>query len=229
MDITKLINESIAKQPLDAPRRYIGASSIGRECSREIWYSFNDVVGGKISAQLKTTFKIGKILEDMILDDVESIGFELERPGEINNYLFCRDKDVAIFQGHMDAILYLTRDHPVIFDAKTCKNSSFNAFKKDGLKSWSSTYYAQMQAYMGMTDIHHACLLALNKDTSEYHHEWIDYDDIYYHELKARAAEISKSTEPPERINKSPLFWVCNSCRFKTVCHTGDTSDRECD
>jgi len=225
MDITKLISESISKQEHEDPRRYIGASSIGKECSRAIWYGLHNIQGNAISPQLRTTFKIGKILENMILDDVGKLGFELERPEEINNYLFCREENLQIFQGHMDAILYLNRDCPVVFEAKTCKNSSFNSFKKDGLRAWSQTYFAQLQSYMGMTGIHSACLLALNKDTSEYHHEWVDYDDIYYHELVAKACDISDATEPPERINKSPLYYVCASCRFKEVCHGGGKDD----
>lgn len=219
MDITKLLGEAIQKQLPDEPRQYIGASSIGRECSRAIWYEYHKMIGTDFSSKLKTTFKIGKLLEGMILDDVDLLGFELERPAEINNYLFCRDESMQIFQGHMDSILYLNRDNPVILEIKTCKNSSFNSFKKDGLKIWSQTYFAQLQAYMGMTDIHHACLLALNKDTSEYHHEWVDYDDIYYHELREKALIISSCETPPEQINRSPLYFVCAGCRFKTICH----------
>jgi len=221
MDINKLIIESIAKQPTDEPRRYIGASSIGKECSRSIWYGLHNAQGKPIDSQLRITFKIGKILEVMILDGVSKLGFELDRPSEINNYLFCQEENLQIFQGHMDAVLYLNRECPVVFEAKTCKNSSFNAFKKDGLRVWSQTYFAQLQSYMGMTGIPSACLLALNKDTSEYHHEWVDYDEIYYHELVAKARDISIATEPPERINKSPLYWVCASCKFKDICHGG--------
>lgn len=225
MDITKLISESISKQEHEEPRRYIGASSIGKECNRAIWYGLHNIQGKAISSQLRTTFKIGKILENMILDDVDLLGFDLERPEEINNYLFCRNEDLQIFQGHMDAILYLNRNNPVVLEVKTCKNSSFNSFKDKGLRGWSETYFAQLQSYMGMAGITSSCLLALNKDTSEYHHEWVDYDEHYYKELVVKAHNIFVAKEAPERINKSPLYWVCAACRFKEACHGGVKDD----
>ncbi len=108
----------------------------------------------------------------------------------------------------MDAVLHLDGLGPVVVEMKTASNSNFNNFKNKGLAIWSPGYLAQVQSYMGMSDCKNAVILVLNKDSSELHHEWVKYDDIFYHELRLKALAI----------NKSPLFHVCRRCKFNEVC-----------
>ena len=219
MDISALITKAIAASPPDEPRRYIGASSIGRKCLRSIWYGFTGAEGEPYPPRTKTTFDIGKRLEGLMLDYMEKAGLVIVRPSPENNFLLFKDKEIPIFKGHTDALL-VQKDEPLsVVEIKTAKSSSFAQFKSRGLKLWQETYYAQLQSYMGMSGYRRGLLLAVNKDASDLHHEWVDYDDIYYHELRAKAAVISRCSEPPERINKSPLFIVCSMCNYKRVCH----------
>ncbi len=218
MELVKIINDAILNQCEDEHRKYIGASQIGRPCGRETWYRYHGIAGTPISAKLRTTFEIGHRLESMLLDYIEMSGIDVERPSESNNYLFCQDPEILVFQGHMDAIL--NKDY--VLDIKTAKNSSFNQFTEHGLKKWSPAYYSQMQSYMGMTGLHEAVLLAINKDTSQMHEEWVEYDDYEYSQLRMRALAISSLDEPPARINVNPIYYVCRMCQFKTICHRGD-------
>lgn len=220
MDLVKIINEVIQNKAPDEARRYIGASSIGRACNREIWYSFNGVIGTSFDPDLKRTFEVGKRLETMLLDYIDMTDIVIERPNKVNKYLFVQDAEAPIFQGHMDAIIYT--DTACVLEIKTAKSSSFQKFVNHGLKQWSPSYYAQMQAYMGMGGYLDAVILVMNKDNSDLHHEWISFDEIMYHELRLRALAISSIGEPPERINKNPVYFVCNRCQFKSICHGGE-------
>ena len=225
MDLTGIIKTTLESQPEEEPRRYIGASSIGKACNRSIWYAFSGVRGQVVPASLRITFDVGKYLEGMLSDYVELSGIRIERPNEANNYLFVQDEEVPIFQGHMDAVIYFGDTPSAVLEIKTAKHSSFQHFKKHGLKDWSPSYYAQLQAYMGMGGFSRAVILVLDKDTSELHHEWIIYDDIFYHELRMKALAISTIGEPPEKINKSPFYFICSRCQFKNICHfTGEAS-----
>ena len=219
MDI-KLISH--LKQALenhtDAPRNYIGASGIGNPCERKIWYSYKGLAG-KDKPELKLTFEIGKRLEAMILDIFEKTPIQVIRPSEENCDLFCVDKDLPSFSGHMDAILVLESGERIILDIKTAKASSYAKFVNQGLKAWNMQYYAQLQAYMGMTGLNRAILLAINKDSSEMHEEWVWFNDIYYQELKMKAARIIDCEVEPARINKSPLFYLCRMCSYSEKCH----------
>lgn len=217
MDITKTILDYLKKTQPSAKREYLGASIIGKECYRHIWYSYH-LLPISIEPETKITFDIGHKLESLIIDYLENAGFNLVRPSKENNFLECKDEDINSFQGHMDGLLMVGDEMPVVLEIKTCKNSHFQRFKQVGLQAWSNTYYAQVQSYMGMTGFLKAILIAINKDTSELHSEWVDYDDIFYNELKQKALTISKMDEPPERINKSPLYYLCARCQFKEIC-----------
>lgn len=219
MDLSGIITKTIAESIPDEPRRYIGASGIGKSCNRAIWYGFVGAEREAPSASLKTTFEIGKRLEGLLLDYMESAKLNIVRPTLHNNNLFYQDKEISLFQGHSDAILILPGSECVIVEIKTAKSSSFAQFKSKGLRAWQESYYAQLQAYLGMSGYKRGVLLAINKDTSELHHEWVDYDDIYYHELRCKAAVISVCEEPPEKINSNAIFYICNRCEFRKICH----------
>lgn len=219
MDISALITKTIADSPPDEPRRYIGASSIGRKCLRSIWYGFMGEEGEPHPPKTKISFAIGKRLEGLLLDYMEQAGLSIIRPCKENKFLLYQDKEIPLFRGHADALMLPKDEGAVVVEIKTAKSSSFAQFKGRGLRIWQEAYFAQLQAYMGMSGYKRGLMLAVNKDASELHHEWVDYDDIYYHELRAKASVISKCTEPPERINKSPLFIVCSMCNYKRICH----------
>ncbi len=219
MDISGIITKSIISLYNQEIRKYIGASSIGNKCDRAIWYGFVGEKQNELKPELMTTFDVGKRLEGLILDYMDAANLNVVRPTKNNNYLFFQDSDVLEFQGHADGILIIPGGERVIIEIKTAKSSSFVKFKNKGLREWQKLYYAQLQSYLGMSGYKRGVLIAINKDSSDLHHEWVDYDDIYYHELKTRASSIAKSKEPPERINKSPLFYTCNTCSYKESCH----------
>lgn len=201
--------------------RYVGASSIGHPCERKIWYQYKDYKQEN-SAKLKLTFDLGHRIESLILDYLEKSDIRVRRPLESNNNLFCADLDFTTFSGHMDAIIEIPDKGIIaVLDIKTAKASSFQKFVKHGLREWNMQYYAQLQAYMGMTGIKLAVLLALNKDTSDLHEEWFRFDSSYYEELRTKAMRIAEDDEvPPERINKNPCFYLCSMCGYKKVCHS---------
>lgn len=219
MDISAIITKTIADLPKDEPRAYIGASSIGHPCDRAIWYGFKGADSEPFNAELKTTFDIGKRLEPMILDYMELAKLVIVRPSEKNNFLLYKDKEAPLFQGHADALILREGQAPAIVEIKTARSSSFANFKSKGLLVWNEAYFAQIHAYMGMAGYSEGVLVAINKDSSEIHHEWVVYDDVYYHELRAKAKTIARMKEPPERLNKNPIFYVCNRCQYRRICH----------
>jgi len=222
LDISALITKTIAETRPDEPRRYIGASGIGKMCARAIWYGFVGAEQQPIPAGLRASFDIGKRLEGLLLDYMEQAGLNVVRPTEGNDHLFYQDSEIPLFQGHADGILIVPGGEQAIIEIKTAKSSSFSQFKSRGLRKWNETYFAQIQSYMGMSGYKRGVLVAINKDSSEIHHEWVEYDDVYYHELRCKAAVISVCEEPPEKINRSPLFVVCNMCPYKRICHAGN-------
>lgn len=220
--LSELINQAV-RDNTDAPRNYIGASSIGHSCLRKIWYQYKGFESSP-GPRTQITFDIGKSLERLIFNYLkisslrDDTQMSISGPSSMNNFLNVECEQLKEFNGHLDALL-IYQNWSVILEIKTAKDSSFNRFKNHGLRKWNEQYYAQLQAYMGMSGIHKAVLLALNKDNSELHEEWVQYDSFYYQDLVSKAQYIEQQEEAPDRINKSPLFITCKMCQFKELCH----------
>lgn len=217
MDLSQLVLETVESSHTPEIRRYIGCSSIGHPCNRYLWYAYHSAPGQEESTELLLSFEIGKRLEDMILSYIEETGIQIIRPNKFNHGLLCRDNEIPEFQGHMDAIITISGQECVL-EIKTAKSTSFQNFVKKGLQQWSSQYYAQLQSYMGMKNYTKGALLAINKDTSELHHEWVDFDHYYYNELREKARNIYLSEEPPNRINKNETYYLCARCKYRKTC-----------
>lgn len=210
-----LINEALVNNHYETPRDYLGASIIGHPCQRSIWYEYH---GGKkkpFNARQLRTFSIGKRLEGLVMEQLRMLGIIVH---DTPSTLYCQDEDNPLFQGNIDCLIEIN-GQLIIVEIKTAKDKSFKTFVEKGLKEWNIGYYSQVQAYMGMKKIESAYLIALNKDTSELHDEYVLYDEIFYHELRAKAIHIIEAREPPERLNKNPMFYICSMCNFKEICH----------
>ena len=225
MDFIKIIDDAIANLPEEERRPYIGASGIGNPCGRKIWNDYKGIQGKPITPRTKRIFLTGHILENMVMDYIESAGFKVVRPEPGSKGIPVHDPDFPLFCGHMDGLLYLTDTQVVVLEIKSANNAEFKKFVENGLKSWKVTYFSQVMSYMGMEKIKRALVVVLNKDTSDWACEWVDYDDIMYTELKVRAIGIAESVEPPDKINSNATWWQCQMCRYKEVCHKpGETN-----
>jgi hypothetical protein len=212
--LTKLLDSQTI--PPEEPRNYIGASSIGSACMRQIWYGYNGYEGEPISPRLARTFEIGKRLEGMVLDYLENAGVDV-----LMEYGTVVDDELPYFRGNLDAVAWdYTNNSPrYIIEVKTAKDSSFKQFVKHGLRKWSPQYFAQVQAYMGMSWVYESYLICLNKDTSELHDEHVTFQPQYYDGLRLKAEMIHKTKKAPPRVNDSPVFYLCKMCRYRSECH----------
>ena len=211
--LTKLI-ERTQETYEDAPRDYIGASIIGSECLRQIWYEYKGYKGIEVPTKTRRTWDIGKRLEGLVIEWLSCAGVEIYDLG--NNIL--KKSILPYFKGSYDALIIVNKKM-YILEVKTAKDASFKLFVKKGLKEWNFQYYCQTQSYMGMEDIDSAYILVLNKDNSELSDELITFDASLYERLKEKARIVSEYQEPPARISNSPLWYQCKLCKYNKVCH----------
>jgi hypothetical protein len=214
---TGVLTKKIESMPVmqDERRAYIGASLIGDECSRKIWYEYKGFEGEPNSLILQRTFAIGKRLEGLVIDLIKGAGFHVQSTEGLGS---CVDAELPFFKGTYDALLLKPR---AIIEIKTAKDSSFKIFIKKGLKKWYPRYYSQLQAYMGMAEIYEGFVVVINKDTSEMMDERIGFDEEHYLGLRAKARLIAEAQIPPPKISSSPLWFQCKLCKFNKICHTG--------
>lgn len=206
--LTNLLDKQIVSR--ETLRDYIGASSIGSECLRQIYYSYNRFKGTPITNRLKRIFATGHLLEGLVLDCLEAAGLNLNR---VSVDLMAEGR--PYFRGHVDAIW----NGKAIIEVKSAKNSEFNLCVKNGIYKWSAKYYAQAQSYMGMSGIHKAYVIVINKDTAALYDELIDFDEIFYATLGLKAQQVHDAVTEPPRVNNSPLFYLCKMCNYREICH----------
>lgn len=204
--IIELIHESLS-QVTEEKRNYLGASSIGRPCMRALYYDFHGAPREKISTELFLIFELGKSVEEIILS-VLPVVFLTKR--------VC--KGLEFFQGTPDAVINLD-GLDYILEIKTANSSSFTQAQKNGVRRWRPQYYDQVQAYMGLSGIEQAIVLVFNKDNSQLYEEVIKFDKLHYELLVERARQIGSATEPPSKLNESPMFYICRMCEFRKHCH----------
>jgi hypothetical protein len=214
--LTKMILKYQERVDDGEDRNYIGASSIGSDCLRQIWYAFKGVKAEKVPSKMRRTWAIGKRLEGLVVDWLDEADIMLG----VLPVRTLRSLRVPVFQGHIDCV-WVGRDgkYNAIIEIKTAKDASFKVFVKKGLKVWNPQYYAQIQSYMGMSGIHKAYILVLNKDNSDLSDELVTFDKEYYEQLEKKALMISTATVEPPKINGSPLWYQCKMCKFNKVCH----------
>lgn len=210
--LTKIIEKSQALIE-DEIRDYIGASSIGSDCLRQIWYQYKGVKAELVPTKTRRTWAIGKRLEGLILEWLEAAGLRIELL-----HITLSSENLPVFSGHIDALVWIG-DKKSILEVKTAKDASFKIFFSKGLKIWNPQYYAQVQAYMGMSGIISTYILVLNKDNSEISDEFVVFDEEFYKKLEAKAELIASAVSPPPRVNGSPIWYQCKVCKFNKTCH----------
>jgi len=206
--------ENIPSSDDRKPRDYIGASIIGSDCLRQIWYEFKGFESEDVPSKMRRTWEIGRALEGTILRWIKETGIEL-----FSDWPQLEAEGMPYFKGHVDSIWMKDGKAFAIIEAKTAKDSSFNKFVKSGLQMWNPQYYAQVQAYMGMSGIHLAYIIVLNKDNSDISDEMVNFDGAFYQDLILKAKMVARAEMPPPRVNNSPLWFQCKMCKFNKECH----------
>lgn len=217
-ELTKLI-EYQQRTIKDKPRDYIGASSIGSECSRQIWYECKGFEGEPIETKYRRVFDMGRWLETLVVQWLKESGLKIETGNEGNEFLEVVAEKMPYFKGHMDGVILSNSGEKYILEIKSAKDSSYKTFLNKGIELWFPKYYYQLQSYMGMSGIHSSSIIVLNKDTSDISDNVVLFDKRKYDDLKIKAQTIYHSEIEPPRINNSPAWYLCRICKFRKICH----------
>ena len=217
LGIAKLVDDAIIKKASEEKsRNYMGASIIGEECDRKLWYQFKHPKP-ILDPRIQRIFRMGDKVEDLVVYWLKDAGltvYDVDKNGEQFGFV---DGDVA---GHCDGVIIGLpgSDKPHLLEVKSAKNSSFNQYVKNGVKKQSSTYYIQMQSYMHKLGLERALFVMMNKDNQELYFERVKYDKVAAHSALLRAKEIAGSDEMPDRKYAKSTFYKCRFCDYAKEC-----------
>lgn len=203
------------------PRSHLGASVIGNECAREIFYSWRWAQAKKASAKMIRLWNRGHLEEARFLAILKTIGCDVwHQTPEGQQYRIIGYR--GHFGGGCDAIVRGIPEMPtipILGEFKTHNAKSFDELEDKGVRAAKFTHYVQMSLYMQGLHLSHALYLAVNKNTDELYAEIVEFDEQVANRFGNRSAEIIEAKEIPRRISESPMFWKCKFCDFHKLCH----------
>lgn len=231
--INRIYEKYVEKNRVQPPRTHLGASEIGRECERQIWYSFRWVSKKEFGGRMLRLFETGTTAESRLTANLTDIGVEVLPFDLKTGRQFRMEMFGGHFGGSLDGILIGLVESPKTWhnlEMKTHNDKSFKSLIKDGVRKAKYEHFIQMQTYMGMS--HEQALVgspipvltrsfyfAVNKNTDELYGERIEYDGGVYIGIKEKARRIIFGTIPPPKLSNDKEFFQCRWCDYKDICH----------
>ncbi len=226
-----------ARQRASSPRPHLGASEIGKECERALWYGFRWVQRASFPGRILRLFSTGNLEETRLVNDLQAIGVEIH-PFDLKTG---RQFSFSLFGGHfggsLDGIARGFVEAPAtwhLVEFKTHNDSSFKKLVKEGVRGAKPEHFFQMQSYMGMSHergqkqvpkLKRAFYFAVNKNTDDIYAERVEYDSEIYEHVQTRAARVIFAPRPLPQIATDSKAFCCKFCNFHSLCWTGPEDD----
>lgn len=203
-------------------RTHLGASQIGQECARAIWYGFHWVTDKKYKGKIIRLFNRGHIEEGRFVALLLMIGceiFQLDENGKQYRISHANGHAGGSGDGVALGIPDLPDDTPALTEFKTHGEKSFLSLIESGVRESKFEHYIQTQVYMRKMELDYCLYLAVNKNTDDLYGEIIPLDIIIADQFLDRMEQLVYTHEPPKRINESPGFYKCRFCDHRPQCH----------
>lgn len=229
-------------------RGHLGASILGRDCAREIWYAFRWAHAGKPEPRMLRLYNRGHLEEGRFIALLLMLGAEVWQVDETGKQF-----RISWADGHAggsgDGVARGIPDLPVetaaLTEFKTHGEKSFiklagkldewRAYRKgkgqftgEGVRISKFEHFVQMQTYMRKMGLAAAVYFAVNKNTDDIYAEVVHLDSEFADQFLNRGETLVHMREPPKRISESPGFWKCRFCDRHPVCHMGVAPDVNC-
>ena len=221
-------------------RSHLGASLIGRECKRYLWYVFRWCLHEKTTGRQQRLFNRGHREEARFIEWLEAIGFKVwfenrdEVPNEKGEYPQYRISDVmGHFGGSLDGIAVLPERYgiaePVLLEFKTNgTGAGFNKLADDGMPIAKPEHFAQTSTYGKKYNFRYCVYLNINKNDDSLHIEVVKLNHNLGEQMIMKAEQIIMSQTAPARLSDNPTFHKCGYCHMKEVCHKGAVVEVNC-
>lgn len=231
-------------------RSHLGASIIGGECARSIWYSWRWVTKKMFDGRILRLFNRGHLEEGRFIPMFLMIGCEVFQQDADGNQFRISHAE-GHYGGSGDGVIVGLPDFPertpALAEFKTHGEKSFielagkldewrkhredprrYCFTGKGVRDAKFEHYVQMQQYMRKMNLTVALYGAVNKNTDDIYMELVTLDTAIADQFLDRGEQIVWLKTPPKRISDSPGFWKCRFCDHRPVCHLNAPADRNC-
>lgn len=215
----------------DKHRSHLGASIVGNECARAVWYNFRWVTAGQFEGRVLRLFNRGHLEEGRFIAYLLMIGVQVFQQDENG-----KQYRITHAEGHMGGsgdgvgigIPDIAPGVPALLEFKTHNDKSFNALKADGVRTSKFEHYVQANVYMRKMALGCCLYMGVNKNTDELYGEILPLDTTIADQFLDRGNQIVWLQQPPKRLNESAGYYKCKWCDHRPVCHLKAAPDVNC-
>lgn len=226
------INAYCVELYADEPRRHLGASVIGEECSRKVWYLFRWFSFERFSGRMMRLFNRGHREEDRWIQWLRGIGITVYDVDPQSGDQWRIKAVKGHFGGSLDGIAQTPwpelSQMPFLLEFKTHNAKSYAKLQKDGVRKSKPRHYKQICTYGRAYGYTYAIYLAINKDNDDIYVEVVEIDWSLGDDMYRRADEIINLQVPPARIAQNPTFEACKFCAMRTHCWNNVPPEKNC-
>lgn len=215
-EIIAAIDAGYDTEPVKKARDYIGASAVGHPCDAMLALSLRGMPDDPAPARLKRIFMMGHMLEDRVVRDLkEKADLRVWEVDGLTSRQFAYEAWGGHISCHTDGQVEVG-DELMILEVKSMNAASFAKFKAEGVKYSHPRYFSQVQMMMGMSGFQRTLFIAICKDNSEYHVEFVDLDPLEASFIESRVERILRGDAA--RIATDPADWRCKDCFKRSIC-----------
>ena len=202
-------------------RPHLGASQIGDDCLRKLWYSFRHCSSPNFIGRMHRLFNTGKIEEERIINDLRNIGVCVyDRDPSDGKQISYKEEGCPHYSGSVDGIAQGFEESKSwhVLEIKSSSSKLFAQIKKHGCEKSKPLHYSQIQAYCRWAGLDRAFYFVVNKDTDEIYSERIYLDKNYAEGLANKAKRVVYSDAPLEKLGDSESSFCCKFCDHSDLC-----------
>ena len=202
-------------------RYHLGASVIGRECERQIWYGWRWFKVINEEPRMLRLFKRGHKEENILNTLLLNSGVNVHELDPKTGKQWSFKHFGGHFAGSLDGILTNIPDlvGRVLAEFKTINANGHKQLIKNGVEKEKTEHYAQMQIYMHYFKLLYALYISVCKNDDSWHWEIVSYDGAVADKYINRAERIIASDKAPARMSSNPGYYKCKWCDYNDVCH----------
>lgn len=213
----------------------LSPGDLANECERAVQYKFRWAYEPEaFTGAMLRMFSSMKIAELGIITGLKRAGLTVYDLDEASGRGFSATAVGGHLYAKIDAVASRVPEAPAkmhFVKAKSFKEKSFRALKKDGVAAARPDHYALSQVVMHAEGLERTLYIGHNRNDDELFVERIRYDVLDATKLMAKAERIvtepqllPKSHDDP----KSKAAFACGYCPARHVCHSGAWAPRNC-
>jgi len=212
-------------------RAHLGASLIGKDCERALWFDFRWCTLRRHPGRLLRLFETGQLEEARLVRNLRSIGATVLEVDPQSGRQIRVEAHGGHFGGALDGVALNLPQAPQtwhVLEFKTHSAKSFADLSAKGVRGSKPQHFAQMQVYMHLTGLTRAVYLAVCKDSDQLYVEHSAHDAAYAQGLLAKAQRVIFAPQPLARISLDPAWYQCRLCEHAPLCHGQGAAELNC-